>query len=90
MSVDVAWAPGGIDGRHYDYAALGRHADMLFVMGYCQNKTLNSFIVIDMKENNAKGMMSRVRCGGRTTALQNPTHLSEKLFMGSVVVSFLC
>jgi len=34
VSVDVAWAPGGIDGRHYDYAALGRHADMLFVMGY--------------------------------------------------------
>ena len=29
----MAWAPGGIDGRHYDYAALGRHADMLFVMG---------------------------------------------------------
>ena len=59
--------------------------------GIVKNTTLISFIVNDMKENNAKGMMSRVRCGGQKTALQNPTRLSEKLFMGSVVVvSFLC
>jgi hypothetical protein len=34
VSVDVAWAPGGVDGRHYDYRAIGRLADLLFVMGY--------------------------------------------------------
>ena len=58
--------------------------------GIVKNTTLISFIVNDMKENNAKGMMSRVRCGGRKTALQNPTRLSEKLFMGSVVVVLCC
>jgi len=34
VSVDVAWAPGGVDGRYYEYARLGSLADMLFVMGY--------------------------------------------------------
>lgn len=34
VSVDVAWAPGSIDGRGYQYGRLGRLADRLFVMGY--------------------------------------------------------
>ena len=44
----MAWAPGGIDGRHYDYAALGRHADMLFVMGYCQKYNGTLYVSISL------------------------------------------
>jgi di-N-acetylchitobiase len=31
---DVAWSPNCIDGRCYDYAALGSIADLVFVMAY--------------------------------------------------------
>ncbi len=34
ISVDVAWSPNDIDGRAYDYTALGQVADLLFVMAY--------------------------------------------------------
>jgi di-N-acetylchitobiase len=30
VSVDVAWSPRGIDERDYDYAGLGKAADILF------------------------------------------------------------
>lgn len=33
-SVDVAWAPSGVDGRYYDYVGLADAADLLFVMAY--------------------------------------------------------
>jgi len=34
VSIDLAWAPGGIDGRYYDYLGLSLAADLVFVMGY--------------------------------------------------------
>ena len=34
VSIDVAWAPGGVDGRHYSYTSLARLVDLVFVMGY--------------------------------------------------------
>ena len=34
VSIDVAWAPGGVDGRHYSYTSLARMVDLVFVMGY--------------------------------------------------------
>jgi len=34
VSIDVAWSPDNIDGRGYQYKALGRAADLVFVMGY--------------------------------------------------------
>ena len=34
VSFDVAWGPGGVDERVYDYAGLAKATDLLFVMGY--------------------------------------------------------
>ena len=34
VSIDVAWAPGGIDGRFYNYQLLCKYADLVFVMSY--------------------------------------------------------
>nr|CCA27450.1 DiNacetylchitobiase putative [Albugo laibachii Nc14] len=34
ITVDVPWAPHGIDGRYYDWNALAEAADFLFVMSY--------------------------------------------------------
>ena len=34
VSIDVAWSPDNIDRRGYEYQALGRLADLVFVMGY--------------------------------------------------------
>lgn len=34
VSVDVAWKTGGVDGRFYDYKAIGKYSDIIFVMAY--------------------------------------------------------
>ena len=34
ISVDFAWSPHGIDGRHFDWMGLAAAADLLFVMAY--------------------------------------------------------
>lgn len=34
VTFDVAWAPGGIDSRCYDYVNLAKYVDFLVVMAY--------------------------------------------------------
>ncbi|XP_068236876.1 di-N-acetylchitobiase-like [Palaemon carinicauda] len=34
VSYDVAWKAGGIDGRFYDYKAIGEYSDLVFIMAY--------------------------------------------------------
>ncbi len=34
ISVDFAWSPHGIDGRHFDWAGLAAGADLIFLMMY--------------------------------------------------------
>ncbi|OQR91608.1 Di-N-acetylchitobiase [Achlya hypogyna] len=34
ITFDVAWSPGGVDQRYYDYAGLAKATDYLFVMAY--------------------------------------------------------
>lgn len=34
VSFDVPWNSGGVDGRYYDYKAIGNYSDLLFIMAY--------------------------------------------------------
>ena len=34
VSFDVAWSAEGVDQRFYDYAAIAKYSDLIFVMAY--------------------------------------------------------